>query len=267
MQQLVKLYRLLNLLSVDVAAGAVCSALFFARILNVHILPYGLVALGLSVWIIYTADHLLDAYKIKAPAATERHRFHQKHFRLLALLLLIAVSINGIIILYIRHTVFVAGLYVGGTVSIYFLINRYLKFLKEFFIAIVYTIGVILPSVSVAALPAKEWPWMTIAQFCLTALINLILFSWFDHERDKQDNNISFVTILGEKTTRIFIWILFGLAIFITGIHISLADIIILLMNVVLLIIFVASRYFAISDRFRLVGDFVFVMPAIYLFF
>ncbi|HEY9047692.1 MAG TPA: hypothetical protein VIN08_17420 [Ohtaekwangia sp.] len=226
-----------------------------------------MIALGLSVWIIYTADHLLDGQKIKAPAATERHRLHQKHFKTLAVLMVIAMVVNGVIILFIRHAVLVAGLYVGATVGIYFLINRYLKFLKEVFIAIVYTIGVLLPSVSVTALPETQWPWIVIFQFFFTALINLILFSWFDYERDLHDGNISFVTVLSEKTSRIFIWILFGLVILLSFISFSSATIVVLLMNALLLIIFVLPRYFAVADRFRLVGDFVFLIPLLHLLF
>lgn len=267
MQHLIKVYRLLNLLSIDVALGAVCSALFFSHILHVHILPYGLIALGLSVWIIYTADHLLDALKIKLPAATARHRFHQQNFKILLVTLLVAIVINAIIILFIRHRVLVAGLYVAATVSIYFLINRYLKFMKEIFIATVYTIGVLLPSVSITQQPEREWPWLVIVIFFITALINLILFSWFDHAKDLRDGNTSFVTVLGERTSRTVIFILFLSVMILTTISFSIAGLVILLMNALLLITFVLPRYFSVHDRFRLLGDFVFMIPLVYLLF
>ena len=60
-----RFYQYINILSLDIAAGAVISAVFFAQIFNVQIKPYGLLALGLTVWIIYTVDHLRDAKKIK----------------------------------------------------------------------------------------------------------------------------------------------------------------------------------------------------------
>jgi 4-hydroxybenzoate polyprenyltransferase len=267
MQHLVKVYRLFNLLSIDVALGAICSALFFAHILQVHILSYGLVALGLSVWIIYTADHLLDALKIKLPAATARHRFHQHNFKALLVTLLVAVVINGIIILFIRHRVLVAGLYVAATVSIYFLVNRYLKFMKEIFIAIVYTIGVLLPSISITQQPVHAWPWLIIVIFFITALINLILFSWFDQAKDLRDGNTSFVTVLGERTSRTVILMLFLLVVVLTAISFSIAAFVILLMNGLLLITFILPRYFSVHDRFRLLGDFVFMIPLVYLLF
>ncbi|HEX8061295.1 MAG TPA: hypothetical protein VF473_10190, partial [Cyclobacteriaceae bacterium] len=61
-------YRTFNLLSLDVALGAVISAAFLGRILNVHILPQGYVLLGIIVWLIYTADHLLDAWSMREAA-------------------------------------------------------------------------------------------------------------------------------------------------------------------------------------------------------
>ena len=69
-----KAYRLINILSIDVVAGAVCSALFFARLLQVSLLPYGIISLALTVWIIYTADHLLDAKRVEGVATTRRCR-------------------------------------------------------------------------------------------------------------------------------------------------------------------------------------------------
>jgi 4-hydroxybenzoate polyprenyltransferase len=267
MRYLLRLYRLFNLLSIDVALGSVCSALFFAKILQVHILSYGLVALGLSVWIIYTADHLLDALKIKLPAATARHRFHQHHFKTLLVTLVIAMVINGVIILFIRHRVLVAGLYIAAIVGIYFLINRYLKFMKEVFIAIVYTVGVLLPSISVTLQPVHAWPWLIIASFLGTALINLILFSWFDYERDLRDGNISFVTVLGERTSRTVIVLLFLVVTILSIIPWSTAGCVILLMNALLLFTYIYHRYFSIHDRFRILGDFVFMLPVLYLLF
>ena len=267
MRYLLRLYRLFNLLSIDVALGSICSALFFAQILQVHILSFGLLALGLSVWIIYTADHLLDALKIKLPAATARHRFHQKNFKILLIMLAIAMVVNGIIILFIRHRVLVAGLYIAAIVGIYFLINRYLKFMKEIFIAIVYTIGVLLPSISVTQQPMHNWPWLIIISFSVTALINLILFSWFDHARDLRDGNISFVTVLGEQTSRTVIVLLFLLVTVLAVISASIAGVVILLMNVLLLLTFIFHRYFSIHDRFRILGDFVFMLPLVYLLF
>ena len=102
MKYLIKFYRFVNILSIDVALGSVCCAAWFAEILNATLKPYALVSLGLTVWIIYTADHLLDARKIHAPASTERHRYHQENFTLLFYLLLFAVLVDLIFVFLLR---------------------------------------------------------------------------------------------------------------------------------------------------------------------
>ena len=108
-----KTYRFINNTSLDVVAGAISSALFFARIMHVTSLPQGIISLGLSVWIIYTTDHLLDARRIKQLASTERHRFHQNNFFILSVLLLLALLADVAIIFYMRAAVFNAGLLLG----------------------------------------------------------------------------------------------------------------------------------------------------------
>jgi hypothetical protein len=264
-QKLTTFYRTINLLSIDVAAGAVCSSLLFAKILEVHILSYGLASLGLSVWIIYTTDHLLDARKIKTPAATERHRFHQRHFNLLLIFLGVAIIANGLIILFVRKPVLISGIIVASFVAIYLVLHRYLKFMKEFFIALFYTIGVLLPSVSVTPLAWNEWPWILIIQFFFTALINLILFSWFDFAKDLRDETVSFVTVVGERAGRIFLGIIFCIAFILAiGFSSGSSQVVIFIMNAILLIVFIFPQYFAITDRFRLIGDSVFFIPLLY---
>ena len=265
LKKLITYYRIINLLSIDVAVGAVCSALLFAKILDVHILPYGLASLGLSVWIIYTADHLLDAHKIKAPAATARHQFHQRYFRPLLVFLAVGIVVDGLIILFVRKPVLISGIVVASFVAIYLVLHRYLKFMKEFFIALFYTIGVLLPSISVTALRWQEWPWILIVEFFLTALINLILFSWFDYANDRRDETISFVTVVGERAGRIFLGILFCVVFFLAIVFFHGRDsIIILMMNGMLLTVFWFPKYFEVADRFRLVGDFAFFIPLLY---
>ena len=96
MNKIISVYRLLNILSIDVAAGAVICALFFARLFEVQIKPYGLISLGLTVWIIYTADHLLDGIKTHHRAATKRHQFHQYHFKVLCVVMIVAIIIDGL---------------------------------------------------------------------------------------------------------------------------------------------------------------------------
>lgn len=267
MEKLTHSYRLLNILSVDVALGAVTGALFFANVFSVSVLPYGLISLGLTVWIIYTADHLIDARKVKQPASSERHRFHQKYFKLLLVALMIGIIVDATQLFFIRKIVFIEGVRLAITIVIYFLIQRSLKFFKEITGAILYSGGVLLIPLSTKTDALTQFQIILIIQFVLTALINLLLFSLFDKKIDEQDRQSSYATVMGERTTKISLIILFLIQIVLTAkllfLGIEKSVFIFLAMNIVLLFIFLRKEYFQIGDRYRLLGDAVFLLPII----
>src|SRR4051812_45818950 len=138
MQKIFRAYRILNLLSLDVAIGAMICAMFFGRLLHVAILPYGFAALGLTVWIIYTADHLRDAKAIRHKATSERHRFHQDHFNVLAMMTAVGAIIDIVVIFFIRKPVFLGGIVLTIFVGVYLLFQSRVYFLKEIFVAVLY---------------------------------------------------------------------------------------------------------------------------------
>lgn len=263
---LLRLYRYLNILSVDVALGAVCSAAFFSRIFHVQIRTAGLFALALTVWIIYTVDHLLDARKIQYQASTERHHFHQQHSKLLWALVLVAIGIVMILIFFIRKPILVWGVAGGALMIVYLAAQQYLKFMKEIFIAVLYTCGVLLPSMAVTQLPVNEWPWLLIVLFSTTALINLFLFSWFDWEDDARHQAVSFVTVFGKTISGWVIRVLFvgiGIGIFFMGAQHH--QFMLLGMNVILLFLFLFSDLVRRYEVFRLLGDFIFILPILFV--
>ena len=270
MRVISRLYRLLNILSIDVVVGSMICALFFARIFDVRVKPVGLIALGLTVWIIYTTDHLLDAKKIKHPASTQRHRFHQRYFHVLVFFLCAAVVSDGIAILFIRRQVFEWGLVLSSMVFIYLIGQRSLRFLKEFFISSLYTSGVLLLSVAVTPMGLAISHYILIIQFGLIAWSNLVLFSWFDHVFDQRDEQNSFVTVLGRNATSKFLYTLFVLNFLLTAIQIvvsgfSVPILLLLMMNGTLFMIFIFRNALAEDDRYRLIGDAVFLFPIFFL--
>ncbi|MFZ6009655.1 MAG: hypothetical protein ACOYXT_04845 [Bacteroidota bacterium] len=265
MQKLLTFYRTLNVLSLDIVAGSVVSALFFSRVFQVHIRPYGLLALGLSVWIIYTVDHLRDARNIAGHASTERHRFHQKYFMWLLWVVIAAMLVDAVVIIFIRKQVFQWGVGLAGVVMIYLLVQRYLRFMKEIFVAVLYTCGVLLPSLSVTLTDVAWYHALLVVQFALVALINLLMFSWFDRDKDQKDKQSSFVTMVGERATRYTIWSLLLINFTITICLLFRATnfffAVMLTMNMALMIIFIFRTWAAHDDRYRLLGDSVFMFP------
>lgn len=270
MRKAFRLYRLFNLLSLDVAAGAVVCSIFFAHLFKTQLKLSGIVALALTVWIIYTADHLLDAQHVQHEASTERHKFHQNNFRILLAMVLVAIVVNAYQIFFIRRPVLVGGVVLALVIAAYLIAQRYLKYLKEFFAALLYSGGVLLVPVSMRVTPLTTMHVQLIAIFFITALLNLLLFSWFDHARDEQDNRQSFSTIFGENCTRKTILVLFILntclfiSLSIAGDQLlSIATLVV--MNVMLFFLMVRKSYFIVNDRYRLLGDAVFIVPLIYI--
>lgn len=253
------------MLSVDVAMGAVCSAIFFSHVFFVELRVAGLMALGITVWIIYTVDHLLDAGKLKRTAVTERHKFHQDYKGLLWIGVALAISSIMVLIFFMRRPVLIWGLTGGVLMVVYLLVQQYLHFLKEVLIAVLYTCGLMLPSMALTPLALNDWPWLFMTLFCLTALINLLLFSWFDIENDRVQGASSLATALGYKTIRVVITLLFiSIAVGIFYLPELNQQLLLLLMNGVLLILFVFHNQVRTKEMFRIWGDFVFMFPVLF---
>jgi hypothetical protein len=261
-------YRLMNILSIDVAAGAIVSALFFARVFEVTITPFGLAALGLSVWIIYTADHLRDARKIQSVASSARHAFHQQYFRVILFALVLAICINCVLIFFIRPNVLLGGICLMVCVVLYLFFQRRFHFLKELFVALIYVGGILLPSIVVTARDIGSGEVVLIVSFFLIGLVNLYLFSWFDADKDRLDNLGSFVVKFGVSRTRLLVGILLCLCFFSALLQFAFSEhpgdaIIIILMSAVLLFIAVRRDFFSRQDLYRLCGDAIFFLPVL----
>jgi len=269
MNLLLNFYRLLNILSIDVALGAVCCGAWFVRYVGVQLRPYALVCLGLTVWIIYTTDHLLDAHNVIGQASTLRHRFHQARFKILVTFLILAGMLDFSLLFFIRARVLHAGVVLICIVAVYLLLNRWLSYIKEIAVALLYCGGVMLPALSLKTTGVSMDESVVILCFFLTALINVMMFSWFDYESDVRDRNNSFAVKFGKVFTNRFIRILFILqamvllALYFCGDFTTLLMLVI--MNGILCLIFATASRFARLEYYRLAGDAVFLIPAAFL--
>jgi hypothetical protein len=185
------------------------------------------------------------------------------------LFLCVATIINTILLFFMRTPVLLYGWMLAFVVAIYLLIQRYLKGLKELFIAGLYTCGVLLPSLPVTNIEVRPFHAALIFQFVLTALINLWIFSWFDRDKDIADQQQSFATVFGKEFTTVCVYIVsfINIAISIYFLLVGYGDreavVSLLLMNLLLMVVFTAST--TRHDAYRLLGDAVFFVPAFYL--
>ena len=247
----------------------VCST-FFARVLHVQQQRYTVASLGITVWIIYTTDHLIDVHKLSREASSQRHRFHQKNFNSLLLALIVGIGADCALSFFILKPILYWGIGLALAVGVYLCFQQRLLWFKELLVSFVYAAGVLLPTMALMTTELSGSEIILIVFFTLTAFINLVLFSWYDQESDSRDSQISLVTIIGNEQVKRILVILFLIqAILFMGLVLDstyrIEASILFLMNVALLIIFRFPDFFSDKAYYRTVGDTVFLFPLPYL--
>jgi hypothetical protein len=275
-QGFIRLYRLLNLLSIDVALGACVMAIFIAGIFDVTIPGVTVLALGLSVWIIYTVDHLNDARNIPHASHTKRHYFHQDQFKTLRAAVIAGLFIQSILIFFLPSTIIIKGLFMIIIVMLYFLLLWFFKYRniyhKEIIISMVYTCGVSLPTLNLLDFDISYELLIIFLQVGSLAFCNLLIFALLEMKSDQLDHQSSIALTLGSSTTRRILYAILStglmlaifLFIFFENAHFKGAQIIFMLMYIVSLII-LSFRWFRINERFRYWGDALFFLPMFYI--
>ncbi|MBL3657738.1 hypothetical protein [Fulvivirga sediminis] len=270
MKRLVLLYEYFNLLSLDVAFGAVSCALFVAEVLGVN-LPWCIVLiLGLTVWLIYTFDHLVDARGLKHMAGTRRHRFHQKHYKVLTFLCASILIANSVLVFYLPKETVILGVTIGCLVMVYFLLLHFLKlkpvYHKELMIAVLYSAGVMVGPVSLYKGVLDMQVAVIFIQFVMIALSNLVIFSLYEKNSDIRDSFPSIVQHVDERKLTIMLksFLIFQLvlAAFI-ALFSSLRNFeytLICMLLVLSSLCFFKSNLF-LNEKYRWVGDAVFLLP------
>ena len=203
MKILLNFYRWFTWLSGDVVLGAMAGMLFFAKLLRAEISweVYGL--LGMAVWCIYTADHLLDSRKIAEGSPLDRHLVHRIYGKSLRYMLggigmlglIWAISLFG----WELELLIGVGLAIG-ILSLMLLIQKLGKNLvwtKELSTAIFYVIGI--SWYSWFQIEAVDFRWEPIAItliYMLLAYLNLLMLSCLDAAKDKIAGFESIATVL-----------------------------------------------------------------------
>ena len=266
-------FRLINALSIDIALGAVFSSrlVYYA----LEITPewqYDLL-LGFTVWLIYSADHLMDARNIKGKATSFRHWIHQEYFRPIAVLgalvlgLCLYVSMN-----FLSFEEFSAGIALLGFVVLHQYLNLGLKrlhflFGKEIRIVLGYSLGIsLIPLVNSRQISSEIF----LLIFCLflIALANLLFFGMFEKDADRKDNlkgiGVHWKKENIKKTANYsMIFCLIGCLIYFFLYPASIIPVVLLSMLVILMLAFQIESRVSHSDIYRSIGDGVFLMPAV----
>ncbi|KKK62846.1 hypothetical protein LCGC14_3000260 [marine sediment metagenome] len=114
--------------SIDILAGVACMYLFVIRILDVSLQLPILFTLVLSTWVIYTIDHILDAYKLRESIIKERYNWHLKNLNVLIWFIAVSCILILLSVLFLLPPdIILFGVLAGVLVIIYFLLQGGLR--------------------------------------------------------------------------------------------------------------------------------------------
>lgn len=264
-----ELYQYFRWLSLDIVLGAVFILAFLENVYHVQFTLSVYFALSSAIWLIYTCDHLIDAKRVVI-LSNERHRFHQRNFISLVLtggLVLIFALLNASIL---PEPILRAGALLSAFCMSYLLLVFVFKklWIKEVLVAVVYAVGIFLAPLT-TKVNISVTDIMLIAQLTLIAFLNLMIFSYYDAERDARDGFNSLVLRLGMKVSSILIQtfslvsIVGAFTFFI--VYSSNIQMLYLWMTLLLYFLHMIPQVFATNDRYRMIGDGVFFLPAVFL--
>lgn len=271
-----------HILSLDVVIGAIASGAFAVKIIDVNPGFAWWIALPISVWIIYSLDHLLDSSSVTSQEVTIRKSFFQNYSKGIwkTILFLIALLVF-LVLFYLEPIIIKVGLGVGLISTLYLLIlyiwsnSKSLFIQKEVYVAAIYTSGIWGGLIALTELNLSIHQWIIIVNFFLLVFCDILIMNFIESESPEGKRPQSFILKYGKQFSYFFIWILlifiFGTSIveviIVPGTKLSFAFKIIMVMTIALLVLLNYREKFQKWPVYRMIGEMVFWIPAIVLLF
>ncbi len=273
------------MLSIDILLGVLSSYLFAGTLLNSNEPPLIPLILCLSVWLVYTLDHLADASWLGGNSKKPVYIWHLRYRRVLFNIAIFTAVIGGVIsFVFLPSRVIFTGIVCGLLLVLYLLLNslrifRKRYFFKEVWIAILYAGGIwIFPYFFRLIDPDYKIFLVFSAFFCLV-LVNVLSYSFFELPVDLLQGLKTFGVVFGGRACRLLIIVLliisFSLSLVLIFVSFSVAalssassaGILLLAMTLIMAMIHLFPDFFGKNERFGIVADGVFILPAgIFLF-
>ncbi|RMG39250.1 MAG: hypothetical protein D6719_13770 [Candidatus Dadabacteria bacterium] len=216
--------RLFNLLSIDVALGALAGGVLAVKTTGA-IMPFSwYLVLPLATWVIYTIDRLLDVSISGLKIQTMRHMLHSRYIKELGLVVSFMAAISlAVATLYfpLRFIIF------GVIMSVFSLIHlagawystggRRFYYPKEISTTFIYCAGIWgIPVINTQA-PLTCQVYVTVTVFAVLVLVNILLYDFYEDTLDKQSGVLSLTGIFGCQTIKKALYLLLLVALVLTG--------------------------------------------------
>lgn len=264
----------LHYLSLDVVLGAVASSWMFWKIPDgngVVNLPSMLI-LGICTWIIYILDRLLD--NLKSEPEDARHQFHFQHQYYLQVVIIILFFIAVILAFFLPRNVIYFGIALSVLILIYFYIlqkkskSADYQYFKEVFTSAIYSLCVVGSAFSTK--PTLDWQ-AYLAGFFFFLLVHqsILIFSFYESQAYPTTKNLA--KKLGKTNCTYLILGVFALtaiAHFLSN-NLFLQKVFLIesLMAFCSVLIYFFEAKLAKNERYRWLGEMVFWLPLLLIFF
>lgn len=270
-----KIYRYFHYLSFDIVLGALASSCFAARLFGTSPGLIWWITLALTVWLLYTGDHMLDAWRHRKKVQREMHYFLLKRRRLVIYSLGVVAVVNSMLIInLLDKQVFKYALILAGLVLLFYAMrhvfrkNRFLFIPGELFVLLLYLAGTWLGPAAIVEGGFETSQGLIALIFGGVLLMNLGVISLYDLKLDSRMGISSLATMLGKKRTRNLL-IGSGVSIFLVSVlqfmvfdadrYSQFALILCGMATILLLVVYLPSR-FKNRDLYRWTADAVLFM-------
>jgi len=268
---MLKIIHFVQNLSLDITAGAVIMTLFIGRLLQVEVTGSMIAGLAIAIWLIYTTDHLLDAYRLKSKAFNPRHAFHQKYFKLMLSLAMVVFALGLWNLKFLPERTLIYGFVLTGLSILYLLYSYFSKypFRKEVFAAFVYTAGIATAPFSL--LDSIQWfEGLMMIQVFILAYANLLVIPLYEHDIDLEDHHDSLATLRGAAMVKQRVLLMCSLSFMLCIIQVIIGTPVALMaiffiMTFVLFTLINRLDLFRSYQLFRILADGIFFLPGLYL--
>jgi uncharacterized membrane protein YsdA (DUF1294 family) len=267
--------RYVEVLSIDICIGVLGSGALASTMLRAQMKPVWWFLLPASVWAVYTADHLFDAWKVGANAVNPRHKFHHEHFNVLATLTVLTSVVCGIAaLLYLTEMVLIGGIMVGALAVLHVCLAFWgkVRFGKELSVAAIYACGVWFAPFLGRGVAISTTEIIAFGAFFLAAVLNLFMNSVIEFRLDVKEDLVFGAQVLSRKSIRrIVIVLAFAAALFLGGYlayleftshSVDIRNIasfaVLALLCLVPGVILVFDTYFSQDHRYRIPAEWVF---------
>ncbi|MBN8222461.1 MAG: prenyltransferase [Spirochaetes bacterium] len=204
-----------EILSLDICIGVVGSGALAASLLHADMRLAWWFLLPAAVWVIYTADHLLDARKVRDDFANARHEFHRRHFRVLATLAILTALACFVAAIFFLSDIVVKGGLLLCLMAAFHLGMAFwgkIRFGKEISVAVIYSLGVWFAPYLRRGCSVTGIHMLAFGFFVLAALLNLLMNSIMEYEMDEKEK-LRFATgVLSLNRMRIIVVVVSWLA-------------------------------------------------------